>query len=164
MREATAELMRGAKERGVTILLIGHVTKDGGLAGPRTLEHLVDCVLSFEGDDVRAHRVLRATKNRFGSTNEMGVFEMRAAGLDRRRRSDPPLPGRGGRAGRARASSRAIEGTPRAAGRGAGAGRAHRDRPAAPRRRSASTARAWRRSSPCSRATRGCGSATPTSS
>jgi DNA repair protein RadA/Sms len=61
---------------------VGQVTKDGGLAGPRTLEHLVDCVLSFEGDDLRAHRVLRATKNRFGSTNETGVFEMGAAGLE----------------------------------------------------------------------------------
>ena len=60
---------------------MGQVTKDGGLAGPRTLEHLVNCVLSFEGDDLRAHRVLRATKNRFGSTNETGLFEMRPAGL-----------------------------------------------------------------------------------
>jgi DNA repair protein RadA/Sms len=82
VRQVTVELMRAAKERGVTILLVGQVTKDGGLAGPRTLEHLVDCVLSFEGDDLRAHRVLRATKNRFGSTNETGVFEMGPAGLD----------------------------------------------------------------------------------
>jgi DNA repair protein RadA/Sms len=81
VRQATAELMRVAKEQGVTIILVGQVTKDGGLAGPRTLEHLVDCVLSFEGDDLRAHRVLRATKNRFGSTNETGLFEMRPAGL-----------------------------------------------------------------------------------
>ncbi|MEZ0284857.1 MAG: DNA repair protein RadA [Thermoleophilia bacterium] len=82
VRQVTVELMRAAKERGVTILLVGQVTKDGGLAGPRTLEHLVDCVLSFEGDDLRAHRVLRATKNRFGSTNETGVFEMGATGLE----------------------------------------------------------------------------------
>ncbi|WP_217915074.1 DNA repair protein RadA [Miltoncostaea marina] len=81
VRQATVELMRAAKERGVTILLVGQVTKDGGLAGPRTLEHLVDCVLSFEGDDMRAQRVLRATKNRFGSTNETGLFEMRSTGL-----------------------------------------------------------------------------------
>ncbi len=81
VRHATVELMRAAKERGVTIMLVGQVTKDGSLAGPRTLEHLVDCVLSFEGDDLRAHRVLRATKNRFGSTNETGLFEMRPAGL-----------------------------------------------------------------------------------
>jgi DNA repair protein RadA/Sms len=82
VRQVTVELMRVAKERGVTVLLVGQVTKDGGLAGPRTLEHLVDCVLSFEGDDLRAHRVLRATKNRFGSTNETGVFEMGASGLE----------------------------------------------------------------------------------
>ena len=81
VRAVTVELMRLAKERGVTVLLVGQVTKDGGLAGPRTLEHLVDCVLSFEGDDLRAQRVLRATKNRFGSTNETGLFEMRQAGL-----------------------------------------------------------------------------------
>lgn len=81
VRQVTVELMRVAKERGATILLVGQVTKDGGLAGPRTLEHLVDCVLSFEGDDLRAHRVLRATKNRFGSTNETGLFEMHAGGL-----------------------------------------------------------------------------------
>jgi DNA repair protein RadA/Sms len=81
VRAVTVELMRAAKERGVTVLLVGQVTKDGGLAGPRTLEHLVDCVLSFEGDDLRAQRILRATKNRFGSTNETGMFEMRAAGL-----------------------------------------------------------------------------------
>jgi DNA repair protein RadA/Sms len=82
VRAVTVALMRAAKERGVTVLLVGQVTKDGGLAGPRTLEHLVDCVLSFEGDDLRAHRVLRATKNRFGSTNETGLFEMRSAGLE----------------------------------------------------------------------------------
>ena len=81
VRAVTVELMRLAKERGVTVLLVGQVTKDGGLAGPRTLEHLVNCVLSFEGDDLRAQRVLRATKNRFGSTNETGLFEMRQAGL-----------------------------------------------------------------------------------
>jgi DNA repair protein RadA/Sms len=81
VREVTARLMRVAKEDGVTILLVGQVTKDGSLAGPRLLEHLVDAVVTFEGDEVRAHRVLRATKNRFGSTNETGVFEMRSAGL-----------------------------------------------------------------------------------
>jgi DNA repair protein RadA/Sms len=81
VRQATAELVRVAKEGDTAILLVGQVTKDGGLAGPRTLEHMVDCVLSFEGDDLRAHRVLRATKNRFGSTNETGLFEMGARGL-----------------------------------------------------------------------------------
>jgi DNA repair protein RadA/Sms len=81
VREAAARLLRVAKETGVATLLVGHVTKDGAVAGPRVLEHLVDCVLQFEGDRYHAHRVLRATKNRFGSTNELGVFEMTAAGL-----------------------------------------------------------------------------------
>ena len=123
VRQVTVELMRVAKERGVTILLVGQVTKDGGLAGPRTLEHLVDCVLSFEGDDLRAHRVLRATKNRFGSTNETGVFEMGARRARVGRRPHPPLPGRGRRAGRL-VRLPGHRGQPRAAGRGAGAGRA----------------------------------------
>src|SRR5688500_11787961 len=81
VREAAGRLLRVAKEAGVAIVLVGHVTKDGAVAGPRVLEHLVDCVLQFEGDRYHEHRVLRATKNRFGSTNELGVFEMTAAGL-----------------------------------------------------------------------------------
>ena len=81
VREAAARLMRVAKETGVATILVGHVTKDGAVAGPRVLEHLVDCVLQFEGDRYHAHRILRATKNRFGSTNELGVFEMTGAGL-----------------------------------------------------------------------------------
>ncbi len=81
VREAAARLLRVAKESGVATILVGHVTKDGAVAGPRVLEHLVDCVLQFEGDRYHAHRVLRATKNRFGSTNELGVFEMTGAGL-----------------------------------------------------------------------------------
>src|SRR2546421_1715074 len=81
VREAAARLMRAAKELGVATILVGHVTKDGAVAGPRVLEHLVDCVLQFEGDRYHAHRVLRAAKNRFGSTNELGVFEMTGAGL-----------------------------------------------------------------------------------
>jgi DNA repair protein RadA/Sms len=81
VREAAGRLLRVAKEQRVATLLVGHVTKDGAVAGPRVLEHLVDCVLTFEGDRYRAHRVLRAVKNRFGSTNELGVFEMTSAGL-----------------------------------------------------------------------------------
>ena len=81
VREAASRLLRVAKENGVATILVGHVTKDGSVAGPRVLEHLVDCVLQFEGDRYRAHRVLRAVKNRFGSTNELGVFEMTGAGL-----------------------------------------------------------------------------------
>jgi DNA repair protein RadA/Sms len=81
VREAAGRLLRVAKRAGVATILVGHVTKDGAVAGPRVLEHLVDCVLQFEGDRYHEHRVLRATKNRFGSTNELGVFEMTAAGL-----------------------------------------------------------------------------------
>jgi DNA repair protein RadA/Sms len=81
VREAASRLLRVAKEAGVATILVGHVTKDGSVAGPRVLEHLVDCVLQFEGDRYHAHRILRAHKNRFGSTNELGVFEMTAAGL-----------------------------------------------------------------------------------
>jgi len=81
VREAAGRLLRVAKEANVATILVGHVTKDGAVAGPRVLEHLVDCVLQFEGDRYHAHRVLRATKNRFGSTNEVGVFEMTGAGL-----------------------------------------------------------------------------------
>src|SRR5688572_3970581 len=81
VREVAGRLMRVAKERGIATLLVGHVTKEGALAGPRVLEHLVDCVLSFEGERERTYRTLRALKNRFGSTNEVGVFEMRGDGL-----------------------------------------------------------------------------------
>jgi DNA repair protein RadA/Sms len=81
VRESATRLLRVAKESGVATVLVGHVTKDGSLAGPRVLEHLVDCVLQFEGDRYHAHRILRAVKNRFGSTNELGVFEMTASGL-----------------------------------------------------------------------------------
>src|SRR6266508_368567 len=81
VREAAGRLLRVAKESGVATILVGHVTKDGSVAGPRVLEHLVDCVLQFEGDRYREHRVLRAAKNRFGSSNELGVFEMTGAGL-----------------------------------------------------------------------------------
>ena len=81
VREAASRLLRVAKESNVATILVGHVTKDGAVAGPRVLEHLVDCVLQFEGDRYNAHRILRAAKNRFGSTNELGVFEMTASGL-----------------------------------------------------------------------------------
>ncbi len=81
VREAAARLLRLAKEQGIAVFLVGHVTKDGSVAGPRVLEHLVDCVLQFEGDRYRSHRILRAVKNRFGSTNELGIFEMTGQGL-----------------------------------------------------------------------------------
>jgi DNA repair protein RadA/Sms len=81
VREVAGRLARIAKARDVAVVLVGHVTKEGALAGPRVLEHLVDCVLSFEGERERTYRTLRAVKNRFGSTNEVGVFEMAEEGL-----------------------------------------------------------------------------------
>ncbi len=82
VRECAARLMRFAKEAGPAVFLVGHVTKGGGIAGPRTLEHIVDTVLYFEGETTLDHRVLRAVKNRFGSVDEIGVFRMTAAGLE----------------------------------------------------------------------------------
>ncbi len=81
VRESTAELMRIAKTNGIAIFIVGHVTKEGAIAGPRMLEHMVDTVLYFEGERHHTFRILRAVKNRFGSTNEIGIFEMRNGGL-----------------------------------------------------------------------------------
>ena len=81
VREATAVLMQIAKGMGISIFIVGHVTKEGVVAGPRVLEHMVDTVLYFEGDRHESYRILRGVKNRFGSTNEIGVFEMRSVGL-----------------------------------------------------------------------------------
>ncbi|MBQ6968272.1 MAG: DNA repair protein RadA, partial [Lachnospiraceae bacterium] len=81
IRETTAVLLRIAKDLGITIFIIGHVTKEGAVAGPRILEHMVDTVLYFEGDSKGAYRILRSVKNRFGSTDEIGVFEMDEKGL-----------------------------------------------------------------------------------
>jgi DNA repair protein RadA/Sms len=81
VRECAARLMRLAKSEGISVFLVGHVTKEGSIAGPRVLEHMVDTVLQFEGDRFQAFRVLRALKNRFGSTNEVGVFEMTGQGM-----------------------------------------------------------------------------------
>ena len=82
VRECAARLMRFAKESGTTVFVVGHVTKGGGIAGPKTLEHIVDTVLYFEGENTLDHRVLRATKNRFGSVDEIGVFRMSEQGLE----------------------------------------------------------------------------------
>ncbi|MDF2938024.1 MAG: repair protein RadA [Paenibacillaceae bacterium] len=81
VRECTTHFMRIAKSKGIATVLVGHVTKEGAIAGPRLLEHMVDCVLYFEGERHHTYRVLRAVKNRFGSTNEIGIFEMRESGL-----------------------------------------------------------------------------------
>ena len=82
VRECAARLMRFAKESGTTVFVVGHVTKGGGIAGPKTLEHIVDTVLYFEGENSLDHRILRATKNRFGSVDEIGVFRMTERGLE----------------------------------------------------------------------------------
>ena len=81
IRECASELLRYAKESGTPVFLIGHITKDGNLAGPKVLEHMVDTVLQFEGDRNHVYRLLRTTKNRFGSTNELGIYEMQGSGL-----------------------------------------------------------------------------------
>jgi len=81
VRECTQELMRIAKQMNIATFIVGHVTKEGQIAGPRLLEHMVDTVLYFEGDTHHSYRILRAVKNRFGSTNEMGIFEMKNTGL-----------------------------------------------------------------------------------
>ncbi len=82
VRECTAALMKIAKTRGVAVFIVGHVTKQGSIAGPRLLEHMVDAVLYFEGERHHTFRILRAVKNRFGSTNEIGIFEMKEGGLE----------------------------------------------------------------------------------
>lgn len=81
VKDCTMALMQLAKNNGITVFLIGHVNKEGAIAGPKVLEHMVDCVLYFEGDQSTNYRILRAAKNRFGSTNELGVFEMQNKGL-----------------------------------------------------------------------------------
>jgi len=81
VRECAAELLRFAKETNIPVFLIGHINKEGDIAGPKLLEHIVDCVLQFEGDRHNTYRILRTLKNRFGSTDEMGIYEMRSVGL-----------------------------------------------------------------------------------
>lgn len=81
VRECASQLLKYAKETGTIIFLIGHITKEGTLAGPKVLEHMVDCVLQFEGDRQHIYRLLRSAKNRFGSTNELGIYEMQGSGL-----------------------------------------------------------------------------------
>ncbi len=81
VRECTAELLRYAKESGTPVFIVGHITKDGAIAGPKVLEHMVDTVLQFEGDRHHVYRILRAAKNRFGSSSELGIYEMQGAGL-----------------------------------------------------------------------------------
>ena len=82
VKDCTMSMMQLSKSGGITVFVVGHINKDGNIAGPKVLEHMVDCVLYFEGDPNSSYRLLRAAKNRFGSTNEIGVFEMREAGLE----------------------------------------------------------------------------------
>ena len=163
VKEVAAALIRVAKTRNITTVLVGHVTKDGSIAGPRVLEHLVDVVLHFEGDRNSRFRMVRAMKNRFGPVDEVGCFDLGADGHHRGHRPDravrraPDRPGarhlRGGDDG----------GAPAAAGRGAGAGHALAARAAAPDDLRARLARGWRWCSPCSSSTAGSG-CTPTTS
>ena len=143
VREAANGLMEVGKRNGTALILVGHVTKEGAVAGPRVLEHLVDCVLLFEGERERSYRTLRALKNRFGATSELGVFEMREAGLVE---VEDPSARFVGEATAAAGLGRPLRdgGDATAARRGAGPRRADRRRPAASRCQPASTATAWR--------------------
>ena len=159
VRGAAQELIRLAKRRGFVLVLVGHVTKEGVIAGPRVLEHMVDTVLYFEGERGHRFRILRAVKNRFGATDEIGVFEMSdgglvevpnpsalflgghqgAAGAFDARTMKPATPGAGQRLGRVRRDRRDAAG----AGRGSGAGRARRCSARRGGQWSAGTARGW---------------------
>ena len=86
VKDCTMTMMHLSKSQGITVFVVGHINKDGNIAGPKVLEHMVDCVLYFEGDPNSSYRLLRAAKNRFGSTNEIGVFEMMESGLEDVRR------------------------------------------------------------------------------
>ena len=130
VREAAGAIMEVGKRLGTAVVLVGHVTKDGSVAGPRVLEHLVDCVLLFEGERERSFRTLRALKNRFGATSEVGVFEMRSGRPGRGRRPVGALRRRGERGGRLVRPLR-DGGHAAAARRGAGA-RARRPRSCRP--------------------------------
>ena len=96
VREAATQLLFAAKSQNVPIFVVGHITKDGALAGPKTLEHVVDTVLYFEGERHHSHRVVRAVKNRFGAVSELGVFEMTSEGLLAGAQSVAAVPGRSG--------------------------------------------------------------------
>ena len=156
VREVADRITRLAKARAIAVLLVGHVTKEGALAGPRVLEHLVDCVLQFEGERERTYRTLRALKNRFGSTSEAGVFEMRHGGLVEVAGRERALRRRGDARARQRGAG-GDGGLAAAARRGPGARVAVRARAAAPRRQrdrpqpARARARGARRATPASR-------------
>ena len=143
VRECAAQLTRMAKASGTTIVLVGHVTKDGALAGPRVLEHIVDTVLYFEGDTHSSFRLVRAIKNRFGAVNEIGVFAMTEKGLKGVTQPERDLPVDARRAGAGLVRAGHARGHAADAGRDPGAGRRRRRRARAGSR-SASSATAWR--------------------
>ena len=105
LRECTAELVRFAKSTGCAVVIVGHVTKEGAIAGPRLLEHLVDTVLYFESEAGSRYRIVRATKNRFGAANELGFFAMTETRTEGSEESGGDLPRARARAGRRAASS-----------------------------------------------------------
>ena len=139
VRESALRLTELAKGDGIAVVLVGHVTKEGSLAGPKTLEHLVDAVLSLEGERAAGLRLLRGTKNRFGSTDEVGVFEMAERGLLELVGSGACVHGRPRRGGVRECRRGDARGQPGAAGRGAGA--RHRGRPRCRGGRSAGSTR-----------------------
>ena len=134
VRTASFDLVRYAKASGAALLLVGHVTKDGQIAGPKAVEHLVDAVLYFEGERGHHFRVLRAVKNRFGATDEIGVFEMTGKGLAEVANPSALFLGDRKSAAPGTAVFAGLEGTRPLAVRNPGAGVAHRLRHAAPRR------------------------------
>jgi DNA repair protein RadA/Sms len=151
VRGSAQTLIRYAKKSGAAVILVGHVTKDGQIAGPRVVEHMVDAVLSFEGDGPHQFRILRAVKNRFGPTDEIGVFEMTGLGPARGRQSVRVVP-LGARAWLARHRGVCRDrGNPAGAGRDPGAGGADLARHATPRRWSAGIPAGWRWCWPCCR-------------
>ena len=134
LRECTAQLVRFAKSSGVSVIIIGHVTKEGAIAGPRVLEHLVDTVLYFESDASSRFRIVRATKNRFGSVNELAFFAMAEQGLREVRNPSAIFLARAARARAGQRRHRHARRPPSVADRAAGAGRSHALRRAAARR------------------------------
>ena len=123
VRECAAQLTRLAKQRGIVVVFVGHVTKEGAIAGPRVLEHIVDTVLYFEGDPHSSFRLVRAIKNRFGAANELGVFAHDRARPQGRGESVGAVPVAACRSGRGVGDRRHARGLAAAAGRDAGAGR-----------------------------------------
>ncbi len=134
LRECTAELVRYAKATGCAVVIVGHVTKEGAIAGPRLLEHLVDTVLYFQSEAGSRYRIVRATKNRFGAVNELGFFAMTRHGPEGSEESGGDLPGARARACRRQHRHGDARGRPAAADRAAGAGGPHALRGAAAHR------------------------------